>query len=306
MPELVKYVPEVLPDEFPARKEFNQIVATLRVQIPAEIEETIFKLNGLGSLLTAGDWARAAFVRAWVEPQQGKRNLGENSSKLTVKDFASLGIQGLTTRDAVRHYWNAWEGTRRPVPKLGEIVDLPKHPFPEWGSNTGPHVAQNSGENEWYTPPEFIEAARAVMGGIDCDPASSAIANKTVKAEKFYTAEEDGLDKEWGPRVWMNPPYAQPLIAEFSEGIASRFESGEIQQACVLVNNATDTGWFQRMMLAGNAVVFIRTRVRFLDPDGNPSGAPLQGQCVIYFGENKEEFYNEFSRFGIVLKHANV
>lgn len=80
--------------------------------------------------------ARAAFVRAWVEPQQGKRNLGENSSKLTLKTFAALGIQGLTTRDAVRHYWNAWESTRRPAPKQGQVVALPEDAFPEWGSNT--------------------------------------------------------------------------------------------------------------------------------------------------------------------------
>ena len=162
------------------------------------------------------------------------------------------------------------------------------------------HVAANLGENEWYTPPEYIAAAKAVMGGIDCDPASTAIANKIVGATQFYTAKQNGLTRTWGKRVWMNPPYAQPAIAEFAEAITSKHESGEVSQACVLCNNATETRWFQRMLSAATAVCFIAGRVRFLDTEGNP-GAPLQGQVVLYFGKNKAAFRRSFSRFGELL-----
>ena len=101
-------------------------------------------------------------------------------------------------------------------------------------------------------------------------------------------------------RVFLNPPYAQPLIAEFAEAIASKYESGEIEQACVLVNNGTDTAWFQRLLDVASAVCLIRGRVKFLDPDGNP-GAPLQGQAVVYIGDKHGQFAEHFRQFGKVL-----
>ena len=163
------------------------------------------------------------------------------------------------------------------------------------------HVANNSGNNEWYTPADYIALARKVMGGIDTDPATSEIANRTVQAAQIFTAEDNGLTKQWSGRVWCNPPYAQPLIAEFAEAIASKFEAGEIEQACVLVNNGTETGWFQRMLQATSAVCFPRSRIRFVDPEGNPSGAPLQGQAVLYLGKEPETFASVFSEKGAVL-----
>lgn len=163
------------------------------------------------------------------------------------------------------------------------------------------HVANNSGNNEWYTPSKFIEAARAVMGSIDTDPATSEIANRTVKATNIFTAEDDGRTQTWAGNVWMNPPYAQPLMGDFAEAVSAKYEAGEINQACILVNNGTETQWFQRMLSASSAVCFPKSRIKFLDPEGNASGAPLQGQAIVYMGDNIEEFKEAFSPEGKVL-----
>lgn len=158
-----------------------------------------------------------------------------------------------------------------------------------------PHVSYNSGNQEWYTPAEYIEAARAVMGSIDLDPASSEIANQTVKASAFYTAETNGLDKPWSGNVWLNPPYASDLIGRFMDKLAT--ERGTYHQAIVLVNNATETEWFYKLVSVASAVVFPKGRVKFYKPDGE-TGAPLQGQAVVYIGDAPERFLSEFRRFG--------
>ncbi len=178
------------------------------------------------------------------------------------------------------------------VREVREIVQQAKNPA---------HVAYNSGNNEWYTPSEYIAAARQVMGGIDCDPASSDIANKTVGASCYFTAEDDGLAHNWSGRVWMNPPYAGELIGKFTEKLAGHFTEGRVFEAIVLVNNATETNWFQGLLVHASAVCFPRQRVKFIDTEGNPTGAPLQGQAVLYLGNNPDRFACEFSTFGTVM-----
>ena len=170
-----------------------------------------------------------------------------------------------------------------------------------WRHIHGAHVGKNSGQNEWYTPPKYIDAARAVMGSIDLDPASSSAANDMVQADEYYTLEDDGLAYDWSGKVWMNPPYSQPLINEFCKKFAEDYQQRLITEGCVLVNNATDTGWYHTLLEHAGAVCFVKGRVKFIDENGEATGAPLQGQTVLYFGDNTDGFWQHFGEFGRVL-----
>ena len=160
-----------------------------------------------------------------------------------------------------------------------------------------PHVSFNSGNNEWYTPSNIIEAARTAMGSIDVDPASNDIAQQTVKAGTYYTAETNGLDKEWAGNVWLNPPYASDLIGKFIDKLVS--EKQNYNQAIVLVNNATETEWFNKIVSISSMVCFPKSRVKFYMPDGK-TGAPLQGQAILYIGDNTDRFYEAYKEIGWV------
>ncbi len=72
-----------------------------------------------------------------------------------------------------------------------------------WGNN---HRALGTGENDWHTPMDYIDAAKKVMGEIDLDPASSKHAQKTVKANSFFTKATNGLSKRNQMAIAKYPP----------------------------------------------------------------------------------------------------
>lgn len=101
--------------------------------------------------------------------------------------------------------------------------------------------------DEWYTPSDVIELARSVLGEIDLDPASNPHAQKTVKAKKFWTKQDDALVREWHGRVFCNPPYSTTLVQRFTEHLLGEIDAKRVSASIYLVNNCTDTAWFHSL-----------------------------------------------------------
>jgi len=173
------------------------------------------------------------------------------------------------------------------------IAETPKEERKQDGSF---HISAKN--NDWYTPEKYIEASRLVMGSIDVDPATSELAQKTVKAKSYYTKETNGLDKSWNGNVWMNPPYSMPEIQQFIDKLINE----DVDEWIVLTNNSSDTGWFHKLLSKCDMVCFTKGRINFVDQTGTQGMATRQGQTFFYKGNNHEEFIKQFKEFGAIME----
>lgn len=162
-----------------------------------------------------------------------------------------------------------------------------------------------SDSDEWFTPPIYIKAARAVMGAIDLDPATNALANLIVRAERAYTEREDGLGRTWEGRVWLNPPYGN-LKDRFVEHLLDGYRAGTVSEAIMCLNShATDTVWFQQLWEF--PICFTHHRPRFIGGAKNKHAddvAPTTGIVFVYVGPHGDRFVEQFSQFGPVVLSA--
>lgn len=147
----------------------------------------------------------------------------------------------------------------------------------------------------WNTPAKFVESARHVMGGIDCDPATNELAQLTVKASVFYTA--NGELQPWSGSVYCNPPYDR-RINLFVAKLLAELDAGNVQQAVFMSNSKTDTRWWQALAHRACSVCFVASRIK----SNGSKNSPLCGHTFQYFGANADGFAEEFGQYGLILR----
>lgn len=138
------------------------------------------------------------------------------------------------------------------------------------------HEPNTGASDEWYTPPELLQAIGETF---DLDPCSPG-AEHWVPASCVYTKQDDGLKQEWRGFVFMNPPFGGrnghvPWLEKFlahGNGIA-------------IVRAYTSSGWFHRWAVQADAMLFPRGKTKFVRPDGSVGKSPGHGVVLLAVGD---------------------
>jgi hypothetical protein len=127
---------------------------------------------------------------------------------------------------------------------------------------------------EWLTPPELVTA----LGKFDLDPCTP-INPPFVHAPVNFTIVENGLEKDWFGRVFLNPPYGKGMelwmekLKLHGDGIALIFARTETKM------------FFNHIWDNAHAILFVKGRIKFYNLEGKLTGTPGAPSVFIAYGE---------------------
>ena len=105
----------------------------------------------------------------------------------------------------------------------------------------------------------------------------------------------------------MNPPYGRGLVNRATGKFLEEYYKGTFSRAVVLVNNATETKWFQALLRESAAYCFTDHRIAFETPDNKQVSNNTRGQAFLLFESDLRRravmfarFKQQFGKFGFV------
>lgn len=147
-------------------------------------------------------------------------------------------------------------------------------------------------ENTWFTPKIFKDE----LGEFDLDVCTVSYRPFDFAKNHFeHDLGTDSLKENWFGYVWMNPPYGKeiaPFIDKFikhSNGVA-------------LVFARMGTPWIQHFMLVGDAIFFLRKRVRFITKNLTQKHNAGADSCLLLMGETAISKIQKCKIQGVLVK----
>lgn len=136
-------------------------------------------------------------------------------------------------------------------------------------------VMFSSKTDQWSTPQEFFDELNKEFK-FTLDPCSDEFNHK---CGKYFTKEDDGLQKSWsGEKVFCNPPYGR----EIGLWVKKCFEEvnyGKCEIAVMLIPARTDTRWFHDYIYGKSEIRFVKGRLKF---GNSKSPAPFPSMVVVF------------------------
>jgi ParB family chromosome partitioning protein len=146
-------------------------------------------------------------------------------------------------------------------------------------------------------PVALVEAARAVLGHIDVDPASSAETNLTVGAGVWF-APADGLTHEWPGRVFLHP--ARDQAQAFVRQLLDQYRRQVTSAAIVVLGTGPGGGeWFQPLL--DYLLCFPAQR----QVEGSSHADEVIHGSLVYLGAEEARFIDRFRQFGPIVKRVD-
>jgi len=132
------------------------------------------------------------------------------------------------------------------------------------------HAGNSSIHHGWHTPPEILKPLYGVFDRFDLDPCSSTANPRraSVKAQAYFTIEDDGLSLDWFGTVFMNPPYGRELSHWVHKG-RKEVTEGRARAVVALIPARTDTKWWHRDIAPFACTWFLRGRLKFGDAENS-------------------------------------
>jgi phage N-6-adenine-methyltransferase len=130
----------------------------------------------------------------------------------------------------------------------------------------------SSKTSTWETPRDLFEKLDLEFG-FTLDVCALP---ENAKCMRFFTPEDDGLEKEWEGVCWMNPPYGREIGQWVKKAHQSALNGATV--VCLLPAR-TDTQWWHTFVMGANEIRFLRGRLRFV---GAKSCAPFPSVVVVF------------------------